>query len=70
MPPERTEAPEWTPQPEPSQAQLIAEGVKGLLRRPVELGRSAVEAALHPEHTVARVREAAARDSARWPGPA
>src|SRR5881398_1077302 len=31
VPPERTEIPEWTPRPEPSQAQLIAEGIKGLV---------------------------------------
>ncbi|HEX4735905.1 MAG TPA: wax ester/triacylglycerol synthase family O-acyltransferase [Thermoleophilaceae bacterium] len=59
VPPERTDTPEWTPHPEPSQAQLIAEGVKGLLRRPLEISRSAVDAALHPEKTVTRVREAA-----------
>src|SRR3954453_19785753 len=59
VPPERTEIPAWTPHSEPSQAQLISEGVKGLLRRPVEITRSAVDAALHPEKTVTRVREAA-----------
>jgi WS/DGAT/MGAT family acyltransferase len=59
VPPERAEVPEWTPRPEPSQAQLIAEGIKGLVRRPVELGTTAVDAALHPEQTLARVREAA-----------
>ncbi|MEA2423745.1 MAG: diacylglycerol O-acyltransferase / wax synthase [Thermoleophilaceae bacterium] len=59
VPPERTEAPEWTPSPEPSQAQLVAEGLKGLLRRPLDIGRSALEAASHPEQTVERVREAA-----------
>jgi diacylglycerol O-acyltransferase len=59
VPPERTEMPDWSPKPEPSQAQLIAEGVKGLLRRPIEVGRSAVEAALKPEQTIGRVREAA-----------
>src|SRR3954462_7281799 len=59
VPPERAETPEWTPNPEPSQAQLIAEGVKGLARRPVEIGRSFVSAALRPEQTAARVREAA-----------
>ena len=59
VPPERTELPEWTPNPEPSQAQLIAEGVKGLLGRPLEIGRAAADAALHPEKTVGRVREAA-----------
>src|SRR3954470_7060882 len=56
VPPEPGEVPEWTPRPEPSQAQLIAEGVKGLLRRPVELGEAAVSAAVHPEQTIARVR--------------
>jgi diacylglycerol O-acyltransferase / wax synthase len=60
VPPERTEQlPEWTPHPEPSQAQLIAEGVKGLIRRPIELGRGALSAAVHPEQTVKRVRNAA-----------
>jgi WS/DGAT/MGAT family acyltransferase len=59
VPPERTETPEWTPNPEPSQAQLIAEGVKGLLGRPFEIGRAAADAALHPEKTAGRVREAA-----------
>jgi WS/DGAT/MGAT family acyltransferase len=59
VPPERTEVPEWTPRPEPSQAQLVAEGIKGLLRRPVEIGRTAVDAAVHPERTLETVREAA-----------
>jgi WS/DGAT/MGAT family acyltransferase len=59
VPPERPEVPEWTPNAEPSQAQLIAEGVKGLLRRPLEVGGTAVDAALHPERTIERVREAA-----------
>src|SRR3954452_13682390 len=34
VPPERTELHEWTPHSERSQAQLVAEGVKGLLGRP------------------------------------
>src|SRR3954465_4757243 len=59
VPPERTETPEWTPRPEPSQAQLIAEGIRGLGRRPVEIGSAAVDAALHPEDTLQRVRAAA-----------
>jgi diacylglycerol O-acyltransferase len=59
VPAERPDAPEWTPNPEPSQAQLVAEGLKGLLRRPLDAGRTALEAASHPEHTVERVREAA-----------
>src|SRR4051812_20139854 len=59
VPPERSDLPEWTPQPEPSQAQLIAEGVKGLVRRPFELGRSTVGVALHPDQALRRVRNAA-----------
>src|SRR3954449_6452536 len=59
VPPERTDLPEWTPQAEPSQAQLIGEFVKGVVRRPVEIGLAAVDATLHPERTVERVREAA-----------
>src|SRR5437763_241687 len=51
VPAERVEPQEWTPKPEPSQAQLIAEGVKGLVRRPFDVGRAAVDAAVHPERT-------------------
>src|SRR5436305_1060077 len=59
VPPEPSDAPEWTPSPEPSDAQLIAEGVKGILRTPFDLGRRALGAAEHPEQSVARAREAA-----------
>jgi WS/DGAT/MGAT family acyltransferase len=59
VPPERLELPEWRPSPEPSQAQLVAEGVKGLLRVPVDIGRNAVRAASHPERTLERALEAA-----------
>jgi WS/DGAT/MGAT family acyltransferase len=59
VPAERPEPHEWTPNPEPSQAQLIAEGVKGLLRRPGEIAQAGLGAALHPERTAGRVREAA-----------
>jgi diacylglycerol O-acyltransferase / wax synthase len=59
VPPEHGDVPEWTSQAEPSQAQLIAEGVKGLVRRPFELGRGALGAALHPEQTLRRARNAA-----------
>src|SRR4051812_12252731 len=59
VPAEKTEQPEWIPNPEPSQAQLIAEGIKGLLGRPAEIAQAGFDAALHPERTLARVREAA-----------
>jgi len=44
-PPER-EA--WTPHPEPSQAELVAEGVKGLAKAPLELAGRAVAAVQRP----------------------
>jgi WS/DGAT/MGAT family acyltransferase len=58
VPPEHDDVPDWTPSPEPSDAQLIAEGVKGILRTPSDLGRSALRALQRPERTAARVREA------------
>src|SRR3954452_13918394 len=69
VPPERVELPEWLPHPETSQAQLIAERVKGLLRRPVDFARGAIDATLHPEKTVKRVRDAAvASGEVAWAG--
>lgn len=50
---------EWAPGPEPSEAQLVAEGVKSLVRTPVGLARRALGAVSDPGHTVAEVREAA-----------
>ena len=50
---------QWTPAPEPSDAELVAEGVKGLLRRPAALAGQAVGALSHPGRTVDEVREAA-----------
>ena len=49
----------WTAEPEPSSADLVAEGVKGLLRTPFDLAGQAVGAAQHPGRTAERVREAA-----------
>jgi diacylglycerol O-acyltransferase len=48
----------WTPQPEPSQAELVTEGIKGLLRTPVELAGRAIGAAQRPGHTLEQAREA------------
>jgi diacylglycerol O-acyltransferase / wax synthase len=59
VPPEPAELPDWSPREEPSQAQVVAEGVKGLLRTPVDLARRAAAAAAHPERSAERVREAA-----------
>src|SRR4051812_18707285 len=48
----------WTPQPEPSQAELVTEGIKGLLRTPVELAGRAIGAVQRPGHTLEQAREA------------
>jgi diacylglycerol O-acyltransferase len=50
---------EWTPEPEPSEAELVAEGVKGLLRTPADLAGQAVGALSNPGRAVDEVREAA-----------
>ncbi len=55
-PPEADEA--WTPAPEPSQAELVAEGVKGLIRTPGRLAGQALKAASDPGGTAGRAREA------------
>src|SRR4051794_39237316 len=49
----------WTPDPEPSQAELVAEGIKGILRTPAELAGRALGAVQHPGRAVGQVREAA-----------
>src|SRR5437899_2518532 len=59
VPPEPEDAPDWSPHDAPSDAQIAAAGVKGLLRTPVDLAIRGLGAARHPERTVARVREAA-----------
>ena len=54
-PPER----EWTPAPEPSAAELAAEGVKGVMRTPATLAARALDAVQHPRRAAAGAREAA-----------
>src|ERR671910_1365150 len=49
----------WTPEPEPSEAELVAEGVIGLLKTPFGLAGQAVGALQRPGETLERVREAA-----------
>jgi diacylglycerol O-acyltransferase len=49
----------WTPAPEPSQAELVAEGVKGLLGTPTDLAGRALGAVQRPRRTLAEAREAA-----------
>jgi diacylglycerol O-acyltransferase len=49
---------EWKPHPEPSQADLIAEGVKGAVKTPVDLAGQALGALQRPQRTLGRAREA------------
>jgi WS/DGAT/MGAT family acyltransferase len=57
--PSRVEPEPWTPQPEPSDAELVAEGVKGVVRRPFSLAGKALDAVQHPSRALSTVRESA-----------
>jgi diacylglycerol O-acyltransferase / wax synthase len=49
----------WRPQPEPSQAQLVAAGVRGMVSQTVSLASRAVSAATRPATTLNVIRDAA-----------
>ena len=49
----------WTPHTEPSGAELITEGVKGIIKRPFSLAAEAIGAARNPGQSVESAREAA-----------
>lgn len=53
------ETPPWVPEPSPSQAELIAEGVKDAVAMPFGLARRALEAGRRPRETARTVFEAA-----------
>src|SRR5215217_3133495 len=57
--PDEPEADGWRPEPEPSDVDLIAEGVKGLVRTPFGLAGRALGAVQHPGDAIERLREAA-----------
>jgi WS/DGAT/MGAT family acyltransferase len=59
LPDEVEDEDDWKPEPEPSGVDLVAEGVKGLVRTPFSLAGRAVGALQHPGETLERVREAA-----------
>jgi WS/DGAT/MGAT family acyltransferase len=59
VPPEPPEADGWVPAPEPSDADLVAEGVKGLVRTPLSIAGRAAGALGRPGRTVEQAREAA-----------
>jgi diacylglycerol O-acyltransferase / wax synthase len=49
----------WAPSPEPSDVELVADGIVGLAKTPFSLAGRAVEALQHPRHTLERLQEAA-----------
>jgi WS/DGAT/MGAT family acyltransferase len=59
VPPEVPEQDEWVPEPAPSEADLVAEGIKGLVRTPVSLAGRALGAISSPGRSLGQAREAA-----------
>jgi diacylglycerol O-acyltransferase / wax synthase len=59
VPDELEDEDDWRPEPEPSDVDLVAEGVKGLVRTPFSLAGRAVGALQHPAETLEHVREVA-----------
>jgi WS/DGAT/MGAT family acyltransferase len=55
--PNRVEPEPWTPHPEPTDAELVAEGVKGLVGRPFSLASQALQAVQSPGRTLSTLRE-------------
>jgi diacylglycerol O-acyltransferase len=58
-PPIRHSGRPWKPHPEPNAAELVAAGLRGAVRGGIELAEGAIDALAHPEHALARAREAA-----------
>ncbi len=58
VPEKSDEGPPWEPSPEPSQAELVAEGVKGLIRTPGSLAGEAIKAVRSPREALGRAKEA------------
>jgi diacylglycerol O-acyltransferase len=59
VPPEDTPQDDWSPAPEPSDAELAAEGITDLVRMPIEIAGRALGALGHPGRSVDQLREAA-----------
>jgi diacylglycerol O-acyltransferase len=55
--PEAEAGDRWTPMPEPSQLELVGEGIKGLVRTPAGLAGRAFGALTRPGHTASELRE-------------
>jgi diacylglycerol O-acyltransferase / wax synthase len=58
-PPIRHSGRPWKPHPEPNAAELVGAGLRGAVRGGIELAEGAIDALAHPEHALARAREAA-----------
>jgi diacylglycerol O-acyltransferase len=58
-PPIRHSGRAWEPHPEPGTLELIAAGMRGAVRAGIELAEGALDALAHPDHALARAREAA-----------
>jgi WS/DGAT/MGAT family acyltransferase len=59
VPPEVTEEDGWVPSPAPSDVELVAEGVKGIVRAPVSIAGRALGALGSPGRSLGQAREAA-----------
>jgi WS/DGAT/MGAT family acyltransferase len=59
VPPEDRQVEDWTPAPEPSDADLAAEGLKGIVRTPIEVAGRALGALSSPGRSAEQLREAA-----------
>jgi diacylglycerol O-acyltransferase / wax synthase len=55
--PSRVEPEPWTPHPEPTDAELVAEGVKGVVKRPFSMVGTALQAVQSPGRTLSTLRE-------------
>ena len=58
-PPIRHSGRAWQPHKEPGTAELLAAGLRGAVRAGLEVAEGAIDALAHPEHALARAREAA-----------
>src|SRR6184192_2085903 len=58
-PPIRHSGKAWQPHPEPRAPELIASGLRGAARGALTLAEGALDALTHPDHALARAREAA-----------
>jgi WS/DGAT/MGAT family acyltransferase len=58
-PPIRHSGRAWQPHQEPGTTELVTAGLRGAVRAGINLAEGAIDALAHPEHAIARAREAA-----------